>query len=451
MTVMAAAKNDFSKGSVIKSMISLAIPMTLAQLITLLYNIVDRVYIGRFGADASNALTGMGVCFPVISIIMAFANLVGMGGAPLFSIRRGEGRVDEAQKIMCNSFTLLLIFGAALTVLGLIVKEPVLRLLGASDATFPYADRYISVYLTGTLFVMISLGMNTFINAQGFGKTGMTTVVLGAGLNIILDPIFIFALNLGVTGAATATVISQAVSAAWTLIFLTGKRTQCRISKSDMLLKSSRVKSIMTLGMAGFMMQVTNGSVQMVCNATLAKWGNDMYIGIMTIINSVREVLWLPILGLTNSAQPIIGFNYGAGEYGRVKTAIRFMTAVVVVFGCATWALVVLYPTAFLGIFTADPAILSSGVRCMHIYFFGFFLMALQASGQSVFTGLGKSKQAVFFSILRKGIIVIPLTIFLPYIFGVDGVFIAEPISNLLGGGACFTTMYLTVYRRLGK
>ena len=207
----------------------------------------------------------------------------------------------------------------------------------------------------------------------------------------------------------------------------------------------------MTLGMAGFMMQVTNGSVQMVCNATLAKWGNDMYIGIMTISNSVREVLWLPILGLTNSAQPIIGFNYGAGEYGRVKTAIRFMTAVVVVFGCATWALVVLFPTAFLGIFTADPAILSSGVRCMHIYFFGFFLMALQASGQSVFTGLGKSKQAVFFSILRKGIIVIPLTIFLPYIFGVDGVFIAEPISNLLGGGACFITMYLTVYRRLGK
>lgn len=444
-------KNDFSKGSIIKNIISLAVPMTLAQLITILYNIVDRVYIGRFGADASNALTGMGVCFPVISIIMAFANLVGMGGAPLFSIRRGEGRTDEARRLMCNSFALLLIFGAALTVVGLIVKAPVLRLLGASNATFPHADKYLSVYLLGTIFVMVSLGMNTFINAQGFGKTGMTTVVLGAGLNILLDPIFIFVLNLGVLGAAAATVISQAASAVWTFAFLTGRRTLCRINLPDMRLKADRVKSIMTLGMAGFMMQVTNGSVQMVCNATLSKWGGDIYIGVMTIINSVREVLWLPVLGLTNSAQPIIGFNYGAGEYERVKTAIRFMTAVVVVIGCATWALVVLFPTAFLGIFTVDEQILSIGVRCMHIYFFGFFLMALQASGQSVFTGLGKSKQAVFFSILRKGIIVIPLTIFLPYIFGVDGVFIAEPVSNLLGGGACFLTMYFTVYRRLGK
>ena len=443
------AKNDFSKGSVIKNIISLAIPMTLAQLITILYNIVDRIYIGRFGADASNALTGLGVCFPVISIIMAFANLVGMGGAPLFSIRRGEGRTDEAQKIMCNSFTLLIIFGIALTIIGLLIKAPILRLLGASDATFPHANRYISIYLLGTVFVMISLGMNTFINAQGFGKTGMTTVILGAGLNIILDPIFIFVLNLGVSGAAIATVISQLVSSVWTFMFLTGKRTLCRINIADMRLKLSRVKSITALGMAGFMMQVTNGSVQMVCNAALAKWGSDTYIGIMTIINSVREVLWLPVLGLSNSTQPVIGFNYGAGEYERVKTAIRFMVTVVVIIGCVTWALVVLFPTAFLGIFTTDPAILSDGVRCMHIYFFGFFLMGLQASGQTVFTGLGKSKQAVFFSILRKGIIVIPLTIFLPYIFGVDGVFIAEPVSNLLGGAACFLTMYFTVYRKL--
>ena len=445
------AKNDFSKGSIVKNIISLAIPMTLAQLITILYNIVDRIYIGRFGADASNALTGLGVCFPIISIIMAFANLVGMGGAPLFSIRRGEGRNDEAQKIMCNSFALLIMFGIALTIIGLFIKAPVLRLLGASEATFPYANRYISIYLLGTIFVMISLGMNAFINAQGFGKTGMTTVILGAGLNIILDPIFIFALKLGVSGAATATVISQIVSSVWTFTFLTGKRTLCRINTADMRLKLSRVKSIMALGMAGFMMQVTNGSLQMVCNAALAKWGGDTYIGIMTIVNSVREVLWLPVLGLSNSAQPIIGFNYGAGEYARVKAAIRFMVTVVVVIGCVTWFAVVLFPTAFLGIFTTDPAILADGVRCMHIYFFGFFLMGLQASGQTVFTGLGKSKQAVFFSILRKGIIVIPLTIFLPFIFGVDGVFIAEPVSNLLGGAACFLTMYFTVYRKLGK
>lgn len=446
------AKNDFSKGSIAKNILSLAVPMTLAQLITILYNIVDRIYIGRVSdaaGSAANALTGIGICFPIISIIMAFANLIGMGGAPLFSIRRGEGRDKEAEMILGNSLLLLLIISVVLTAAGLIVKRPVLQLLGASDATYPYADSYISIYLIGTIFVIVSLGMNAFINAQGFGKTGMITIAIGAGLNIILDPIFIFALNLGVRGAAIATVISQLVSSVWTVGFLLSKRTLLKITVSGMRLSLGRVKSIVTLGMAGFMMQVTNGAVQMVCNSTLARWGSDTYIGIMTIINSVREVLWLPVQGLSHSTQPIIGFNYGAGEFKRVKSAIRFMVTGVVIIGLAAWIFVILCPKMLLGIFTSDASILTHGVRCMHIYFFGFFLMALQASGQTVFTGLGKSGYAVFFSILRKGIIVIPLTIFLPFIFGVDGVFIAEPVSNLLGGLACFFTMYFTVYRRL--
>lgn len=443
------SKNDFSKGSIVKNIISLAIPMTLAQIITVLYNMVDRIYIGRFGENASDALTGLGVCFPVISIIMAFANLFGMGGAPLFSIKRGEGDNKTALKIMGNSFTMLLIFSIILTVTGLIFKKPLLYLLGASNATYPYANEYITIYFMGTVFVMISLGLNAFINAQGFGNFGMLTIILGAGINIILDPIFIFTLNMGVKGAAVATVISQALSAIWTFLFLTGKKTMFKITLDAMRIDFKLILNIISLGMASFMMQITNGSVQMVCNSALAHFGNDTYVGIMTIINSVRELLWLPILGISNSTQPIIGFNYGANRPDRVKEAIRFMVFVIVAIGLVTWALVVLFTRQFISIFTTDAQILKYGVHCMHIYFFGFFLMGLQASGQTVFTGLGKSKQAVFFSILRKGIIVIPLTLLLPLVLGVDGVFIAEPVSNLIGGLACFVTMYFTVYRKL--
>ena len=443
------SKNDFSKGSIVKNIISLAIPMTLAQIITVLYNMVDRIYIGRFVENSSYALTGLGICFPIISIIMAFANLFGMGGAPLFSIKRGEGDNKTALKIMGNSFTMLLFFSVILTVFCLIFKKPILYALGASDATYPYANSYITIYLIGTIFVMVSLGLNTFINAQGFGNFGMLTIILGAGLNIVLDPVFIFTLNLGVQGAAIATVISQAVSAIWTFAFLSSKKTLFKIKITSMKPDFKIISNIVSLGMAGFMMQVTNGAVQMVCNSSLSNFGNDTYVGIMTIINSVRELLWLPVLGISNSTQPIIGFNYGAKRPDRVKEAIRFMVTVIVGIGLLTWLMVVVFTRQFISIFTTDTQILKYGVPCMHIYFFGFFLMGLQASGQTVFTGLGKSKYAVFFSILRKGIIVIPLTLLLPLIFGVNGVFIAEPISNLIGGLACFITMYFTVYRNL--
>lgn len=445
------SNSDFSKGSISSNIIRLAVPMTLAQLVNVLYNIVDRIYIGRIGADATNALTGLGVCFPIITIVIAFANLVGTGGAPLFSIQRGAGNDKEAEAIMGTCLTLLLCFGLSLTVIGLLIRRPLLLALGASQTTLPYAMSYITIYLIGNVFVMLSLGLNSFINAQGFARTGMLTVVIGAVLNLILDPIFIFLLHMGVRGAAYATVLSQFVAAMWTIRFLTGPRTLLRLKASNLRLQASRVKRILTLGLAGFTMNVTNSLVQMVCNSTLQFYGGDLYVGVMTVLNSVREIIMLPVNGISSSAQPVISFNYGAQLHGRVKQAIRFTSAILVVYSLVVWGLVSAFPHFFIHIFNTDPTLTAVGVPSMHLYFFGFFLMALQFSGQSVFTALGKSRQAIFFSIFRKGIVVVPLTLLLPHIagLGVNGVFIAEPISNLVGGCACFTTMYLTVYRKL--
>lgn len=287
----AASDRDFSKGSMLSNILRLAAPMTMAQLINILYNIVDRIYIGRWGADASDALTGLGLCLPIVTIVMAFANLIGTGGAPLFSISRGRGDLKKTERLLGSSFALLLIIGVLLTIVIYIVKEPVLMLLGASEATLPYADSYLSIYAAGTVFVALSLGMNNFINAQGFGKTGMATVMIGAGLNIVLDPIFIFGLKMGVAGAAAATVISQSAAALWTVSFLCGKRTEIRISFASMKLEIKRVKKIFSLGVSGFVMGVTNSAVSMVCNAVLSQHGGDAYIAVMTIINSAREIV----------------------------------------------------------------------------------------------------------------------------------------------------------------
>lgn len=446
-------KNDFSKGSVVKNIWGLAVPMTVAQLVNVLYSVVDRVYIGHLPNASTEALTGIGLALPVITMITAFSNLFGMGGAPLCSIARGAGEVKRAEKIMGNSFTLLLITGVILMAFCYLTMRPMLYLFGASDQTYPYAQAYLFVYLAGTLFVMVSLGMNNFINAQGFGKMGMLTVLIGAVLNIVLDPIFIFIFHMGVYGAAAATVISQGVSAVYVFCFLRGDHVLFRLNRKDMKLDGKLVREITGLGLSGFVMSVTNGSVQIVCNAMLSRYGGDLYVGVMTVINSVREIITMPVNGLTNGAQPVIGFNYGAGEYERVKKAIRFMGTSCVIFTCAVWALLFVAPQFFIHLFNSEPELLEAGVGAFRIYFFGIFLMALQFTGQSTFVALGKSRQAVFFSLLRKAIIVIPLTICLPMIggLGVNGVFLAEPISNLIGGVACFMTMYVTVYRRLGK
>lgn len=443
------SEHDFSKGSVLGNIVSLALPMTLAQLINVLYNIIDRVYIGRLGAEATLALTGLGVCLPAVTIVIAFANLIGMGGAPLFSIERGAVHNDEAEAILGNSFTMILALSAVLTVLGFIFKVPLLRLLGASDDTLPFADSYLTIYLCGNLFVMVSLGLNSFINAQGFGKTGMMTVIIGAVLNIILDPIFIFTLHMGVRGAALATVISQLASAVWTFSFLTGEKAVLKIKAEKMRCTVKRVKKITVLGLAGFTMSITNSIVQMAYNMGLQNHGGDVYIGAMTIINSIREVIHMPISGFSNGAQPVIGFNYGAGRNDRVKSGIKWMSGILTAYTLLAWLLVSLFPGFFIGIFSSDPEIMRVGVTSMHIYFFGFFMMALQSSGQSTFTALGKSKQAIIFSVFRKVIIVTPLIFILPHWFGVNGVFLSEPISNFIGGAACFVTMLITVYKKL--
>lgn len=450
---MAEVRNDFSKGNVVENILKLAVPMTMAQLINVLYNIIDRIYIGRIPENATLALTGLGLCLPIVSMVIAFANLFGMGGAPLCSIERGRGNEAEAEKIMGNSFVLMVVFGLVLTVLGLVFKKPMLYLFGASDSTYPYADQFISIYLLGTVFVMTGLGMNSFINSQGFGTVGMMTVLLGAVTNIVLDPIFIFLLDMGVQGAALATVISQFLSALWTIKFLTGKKAILRLKTSCFRLKKHRVKSIAALGMSGFTMSVTNSLVQITYNASLQHYGGDLYVGIMTVINSIREVISMPVSGLTNSAQPVMGFNYGAGEYGRVKRAIVFVSVVSIAYTTAMWGLVHTFPGFFIRIFNQDAQLLASGVPAMRIYYFGFFFMSLQFAGQSVFVALGKAKRAVFFSILRKVVIVIPLIFLIPGIFGngTDGIFMAEPISNLAGGGACFITMLLTLWPELSE
>lgn len=443
--------NDFSQGSISRNILKLAVPMTLAQLINVLYSIVDRIYIGHIPHASAQALTGIGLCLPIITIITAFANLFGMGGAPLCSIARGGHEEKRAEKVLGNSFTMLLISGAVLMIVCLIFKEPLLYLFGASDATYLYAEQYISIYLCGTLFVMTSLGMNNFINAQGFGKMGMLTVLLGAVLNIILDPVLIFGLGMGVRGAAIATVISQGASAFWVFKFLTGRKALLKLTRNAMKPDPGLIKEITLLGTSGFVMSVTNGTVQIVCNAVLAHYGGDLYVGIMTVINSVREIITMPVTGLTSGAQPVIGYNYGAGCYGRVKSAIKFMSIGCIVFSLAVWAVLFFEPRFFLHLFTREKELIEAGIPAMRIYFCGIFMMALQFAGQSTYVALNRPKQAVFFSLFRKVIIVVPLTLILPMIggLGTDGVFLAEPVSNVVGGTASFVTMLVTVWPKL--
>ena len=433
-----------------RNILQMALPMTVAQLINILYNVVDRMYLGKLPGHLS--LTGLGLCLPIISILMGFANLCGMGGAPLCSIHRGKGEDGEAERILGNSFALLLLFGAGLTALGLAFRRPILYLFGASDLTFPYANDYLTIYLLGTLFVMIGLGMNPFINAQGFSRMGMMTVALGAAVNIVLDPIFIFALDMGVRGAALATVLAQGCSALWVLKFLTGRRALLQLRWNTLRLQAARVRRILALGTSGFVMSMTNSLVQVLCNASLQHYGGDLYVWVMTVINSIREVVSMPVQGITNGCQPVLGYNYGAGEYERVRRGIRFTTVLTVGYSVEAWALVMAVPELLIRIFNDEPELIAAGIPAFRLYFAAFFCMSFQFIGQSVFVGLGRSRSAVFFSLLRKAFIVAPLTLLLPGLgMGVDGVFAAEPVSNVLGGLACLLTMYVTVYRRLGR
>ena len=444
-------KNDFTKGSVGSNIMAQAIPLTIAQLIQLLYNVVDRMYIGRMDDGSSLALTGIGLTFPIVMLVMAFTNLFAQGGAPLCSIARGANDQKRAEKIMGNALSMLLLSSCVLMAAGYLWKKPILYLFGASDATYVYANAYLNIYLLGTVCSMLSVGMNYYINSQGFPRIGMLSIIIGAVTNIILDPVFIFGCNLGVRGAALATVIAQMVSAAWVMRFLLGKKTIIKLSWESMRLDRKLIFEMMGLGLTGFIMQGTNCMVQVVCNATLSSYGGDLFVGINTVVGSVRDIFHLPVQGITSGCQPVLGYNYGAKRNDRVKKGILFTFWVTMGYTMAAWILIFLFPRFFISIFNQDPELLAHGAKALHLYFFGFFMMAFQFCGQSVFVSLGKAKRAVFFSIFRKAIIVVPLTILLPKIpaLGVYGVFIAEPISNFIGGIACFTTMYFTLYRKL--
>ncbi|MCR5507991.1 MAG: MATE family efflux transporter, partial [Lachnospiraceae bacterium] len=401
MSSRTTKRNDFSNGPVWKCIIIQAIPLTIAQFVQLLYNVVDRIYLGHMDKGHSLALTGVGLTFPVITLIMAFTALFGIGGIPLFSIERGRGDLDRAGKILGNSFALLILSAVILTAFGLIFLKPVLFAFGASSESYVYGVQYLRVYLWGTVFSMTATGLNGYISAQGYPSIGMLSTVIGAIVNIILDPVFIFLFGLGVTGAALATLISQTVSAIWVLKFLTGKNIPVPLRRANIRINGRITLDICRLGASNFIMQGTNFAVQVVCNSTLAKYGGDLYVGIMTVTNSVREIFSLPVNGLISGAQPVISYNYGAKKYDRVRSGINFNTALGVTYTAAAWLAVIIFPRFFFNLFSDDKTLMNAGTDALKIYFFGFVFMALQFAGQSAFQALGDAKHAIFFSLLR--------------------------------------------------
>lgn len=446
---MTPVQNDFSQGSVARNILSIAVPMTVAQVVNILYSLVDRMYIGHIPGVGHTSLTGMGLTLPLISIVLAFANLGGMGGSPLCSIYRGKGEEGLASAVMGNTLSLLLFFGFAIPLVTIPFLDPILVAFGASDATLPYAKDYSFIYLLGTPFVTVGLGMNPFINSQGFGNKGMLTVMLGAVVNLVLDPILIYGLNLGVRGAAIATIIAQACSAVWVLRFLTGKKSLLPLRPCHLRPRWDHLRRIITLGLSGFFTSITNSLVQIVCNKVLHIYGGDLYVGVMTIINSLREVTFMLIQGFSSGVQPVLGYNYGAGEKRRVCACIRFAVGVTVGYAALIWLLNMTIPGLLIRIFNNNPDMLQAGVPALRVYFSMFVFMALMISSQSIFVGLGQAKKSIFFSILRKAVINAPLTVLLAFLWGVNGVFVAEAVSQFVCGFLCLFTMYRTVYRPL--
>lgn len=446
---------DFEHGTVTSNILNAALPMLVAQIFNLLYNVVDRIYIARIPDVGTTALGAVGLCFPVIVIITAFSNLFGTGGAPLFSIARGKGDREEASQIMNTSFTMLCWCAVMLMLFGLIFARPILRIFGASNEALPYAYPYMMIYLLGTVASMIATGMNPFINSQGYSTVGMLSVALGAVTNLILDPVFIFVLDFGIKGAAIATILSQFLSATFVVNFLHNK-AEYRVKLlgfRELADSLTLLKNIVSLGTAGFIMQLTNSLVTICCNNVLAVTGGDLYVSVMTIVSSVRQIIETPLHSLTEGSSPILSFNYGARKPKRVKKAAMVMTLLVLAYSAIAWGAILLVPEFLIGIFSSDPVLQADAVPALKLYFAAFIFMDLQYIGQTTFKSLNKKKQAIFFSLLRKVFIVVPLTYFLPYglHMGTNGVFIAEPVSNVIGGSLCFITMLCTVLPELKR
>ena len=443
-------KVDFRDGNITQDILQTAFPMLAAQVLNLLYSIVDRIYIGRIPGAGSTALGAIGLCFPVIIIIAGFTNMYGMGGAPLFAMELGRGDKEKAQMIQNTALRLMIITSLVITLTGELFGGGLLRLFGATARELPVSLSYLRIYLIGTLPLMISTGMNTYINAQGYAMVAMISVASGAVMNLILDPVLIFACGMGVKGAAAATVLSQILSLSVVMRFLLGSRNECPVTFAWSF---PYARDIISLGTAPFIMQVTNSLVQIACNSVLMHFGGVMYVSAMTIISSVRSILDVPALAITEGASPVISFNYGARKPKHVRRAIRVMISIVLPYTLVTWLIIMFNPAMLVRIFSSDPELILNASAGMHLYFGAFVFQAFQYSGQTVFKALNKKKQAIFFSLLRKAVLVVPLTFAFPYLFhlGTDGVFLAEPVSNVIGGMACFFTMLHMVMPELKR
>lgn len=441
---------DLGQTSVGRLLFVLAVPAITSQVVNALYNMVDRMYIGHIPGEGAAALTGVGICFPLIMIISAFAYLMGMGGAPRASIFMGKQDNITAEKILGNCFSALLMTAAVLTAVVLLFKEPLLFLFGASENTIDYAQQYMTIYAMGTIFVQATLGLNAFISAQGFAKISMMTVVIGAVTNIVLDPIFIFGLHMGVRGAATATVISQAISALWAYRFLRGKKTVLRLKREYLKPEKSILLPCIALGIAPFVMMSTESLLTLCFNTSLLKYGGDLAVGSMTILSSVMQFSMLPMQGLTQGGQPIISYSFGAKSMSRLKQAVKLQTVCCFVYAAAIWLLAELAPAAFAGIFTDDPQLVAFTAWALRIYMATSLLMGLQISCQQSFIAFGNAKISAFLAIFRKIIVLIPLIFLLPVFFTdkVFAVFLAEPVADTIAVAAT-VTLFLREMRRM--
>ncbi len=437
-------KQDMGSGSIPKLMLNLAIPAVVAQLINMLYNIVDRIYIGHIPDAGASALTGVGLFLPILMMINAFAMLAGSGGAPRAAIAMGKKDLESARKILGNCFTVLMIFAVLLTAVFYVFAPQLLRMFGASDVTLPYALSYARIYILGIVFVMIVMGLNPFITTQGFAKFSMLTTVVGAVCNIILDPILIFGLGMGVQGAAVATVISQAVSAVWVLVFLRGPRTMLKLTLPDMRLEASTILPCLALGISTFVMLSTESILNISFNSSLARFGGDVAVGAMTIISSCNQLVTLPLQGICQGGQPIISFNFGAGKKERVKQAFRCQFLACTAYASLMWLLMLLFPQMFAGIFSSDSSLVQYTVWAMRIYMAGIFSTGVQIGCQQTFMALGQAKISLLMACLRKLVLLIPLIFILPQILTdqVFGVFVAEPVSDILAATVTATMLF---------
>lgn len=428
-------KEFLGKEPIGKLLLKLALPTVAAQLINMLYNIVDRIYIGHIPEIGADALTGVGVCMPLIMMVSAFAALVGFGGSPRASIAMGKKDNDSAEKILGNCFTTQILISFVLTAVLLIWNRDLLMAFGASENTISYGTRYMNIYSVGTIFVQLTLGMNVFITAQGFAQTGMLSVLIGAVSNIVLDPIFIFGFNMDVQGAALATIISQALSCIWVVSFLFGKKTILKIRKENMCLSASVIFPCLALGTSTFIMQASESVISICFNSSLQKFGGDIAVGAMTILTSVMQFAMLPLQGLGQGAQPIISYNYGAGSARRVKDAFKLLLKISLGYALFLWAMVMVLPGGFVRMFTSDMKLIAFTKTALRVYLAALFMMGIQMACQMTFNSLGRAVESIIVAIMRKFVLLLPLIFVLPQIFKSDqtmAVYLAEPIADFL-------------------